>query len=270
MAARNEVGRLSLNARFYSNVLHFWLHLKALPDDNIARQCLYISEHLALSNDQSFMNSINTLLIKYNHTTSTSFSFTIKNPNSLKQYKSSLSSNIEKDSKAHQMKLITEINTKLNFYSKFINNTNNSDCYDLVKNMRYRRIMLVKLRAGNHNLQIEKGRHTKRLTPRELRSCECCHSKNVEDECHFFFDCVSCADLRNNLFYHIRKYCESCKNLSDEDLISFFFNRVFSHDVTAAMLVSQNKEMAAMLMSQTKPLGIELNFYANAFFNLFQ
>ena len=42
--------------------------------------------------------------------------------------------------------------------------------------------------------------------------------------------------------------------------------RVFSHDVTAAMLVSQNKEMAAMLVSQTKPLGIELYFYANTFF----
>ena len=32
------------------------------------------------------------------------------------------------------------------------------------------------------------------------------------------------------------------------------------------MLVSQNKEMAAMLVSQTKLLGIELYFYANTFF----
>ena len=44
------------------------------------------------------------------------------------------------------------------------------------------------------------------------------------------------------------------------------FYRVFSHDVTTAMLVSQNKEMAAMLVSQTKPLGIELYFSANTFF----
>ena len=42
--------------------------------------------------------------------------------------------------------------------------------------------------------------------------------------------------------------------------------RVFSHDITAPMLVSQNKEMAAMLVSQTKPLGIELYFYAKTFF----
>ena len=43
-------------------------------------------------------------------------------------------------------------------------------------------------------------------------------------------------------------------------------NRVFSHDVTTAILVSQNKEMAATLVSQTKPLGIGLYFYANTFF----
>ena len=41
--------------------------------------------------------------------------------------------------------------------------------------------------------------------------------------------------------------------------------RVFSYDVTAAILVSQNNETAAMLVSQTNPLGVELFSYANAF-----
>ena len=54
-------------------------------------------------------------------------------------------------------------------------------------------------------------------------------------------------------------------------------HRVFSHDVTAAILVSQNNETAAilvsqnnetaaMLVSQTNPVGVELFSYANAFF----
>ena len=43
-------------------------------------------------------------------------------------------------------------------------------------------------------------------------------------------------------------------------------NRVFSHDVTAAILVSQNNETAAMLVSQTSSVGVELLSYANAFF----
>ena len=48
--------------------------------------------------------------------------------------------------------------------------------------------------------------------------------------------------------------------------VTYFFNRVFSHDITAAILVSQNNETAAMLVSQTGPLGVELFSYANAFF----
>ena len=42
--------------------------------------------------------------------------------------------------------------------------------------------------------------------------------------------------------------------------------RAFSHDVTAAMLVFQNKGTAAILVYQANPLGIELYFYANTFF----
>ena len=42
--------------------------------------------------------------------------------------------------------------------------------------------------------------------------------------------------------------------------------RLFSHDVTAAILVFQNNETSAMLVSQTNLLGVELFFYANAFF----
>ena len=52
--------------------------------------------------------------------------------------------------------------------------------------------------------------------------------------------------------------------LGDESTLS---HRVFSHDVTAAILVSQNNETAAMLVSQTSPLGVVLFSYANAFFS---
>ena len=43
-------------------------------------------------------------------------------------------------------------------------------------------------------------------------------------------------------------------------------NRVFSIDVTAAILVSQDNETAAILVSQTNLVGVELFSYANAFF----
>ena len=54
--------------------------------------------------------------------------------------------------------------------------------------------------------------------------------------------------------------------LSSSKACGSCLQRVFSHDVTAAILVSQNNETAAMLVSQTSPLGVELFSYANAFF----
>ena len=50
---------------------------------------------------------------------------------------------------------------------------------------------------------------------------------------------------------------------------AFFFKiayRVFTHDVTAALLVSQNNATVAMLVSQTNPVRVKLFSYANAFF----
>ena len=49
-------------------------------------------------------------------------------------------------------------------------------------------------------------------------------------------------------------------------LSAVLLRKVFSHDVTAAILVSQNNETAAMLVSQTNPVGVELFSYAKAFF----
>ena len=41
---------------------------------------------------------------------------------------------------------------------------------------------------------------------------------------------------------------------------------VFSHDVAVAICVSENNETAAMLVSQTSPVGVELFSYINPFF----
>ena len=53
-------------------------------------------------------------------------------------------------------------------------------------------------------------------------------------------------------------FCEALTKAYTSFIMPLFFLyfRVFSHDVTAAILVSQNNETAAMLVSQTNPVGI--------------
>ena len=42
--------------------------------------------------------------------------------------------------------------------------------------------------------------------------------------------------------------------------------RAFSHDITEAILLSQNNETVVMLVSQINPVGVEIFSYENAFF----
>ena len=90
-----------------------------------------------------------------------------------------------------------------------------------------------------------------------------------------FGRCGRCLLLYHEFYIHWKpktvffivytRYRRSYK-LSVESIRPVQPNRVFSNDVTAAILVSQNNETAAMLVSQTSPVGVELFSYANAFF----
>ena len=60
--------------------------------------------------------------------------------------------------------------------------------------------------------------------------------------------------------YHGLTTCKYSQS-ADQKLYSWI-----SHDVTAAMLVSPNNEMAAMLVSRCNPPGIKSYCYANVFF----
>ena len=68
-----------------------------------------------------------------------------------------------------------------------------------------------------------------------------------------------------NLNYEIPGF-ELCRFLSELKDIAQVQYRVFSHDIMAAMLVSLNKGMAAILMSPIYRLGVELYSCANVFF----
>ena len=71
------------------------------------------------------------------------------------------------------------------------------------------------------------------------------------------------SDLKGAWHYNHVTFTPMAKNFM---LYCRLIYRVFSHDVTAAILVSQNNETAAMLVSQTSPVGVELFSYVNAFF----
>lgn len=45
VAARNEMGRLPLKLTIEASIIKFWIHLRNLPDTDIAKQCLFLSKN---------------------------------------------------------------------------------------------------------------------------------------------------------------------------------------------------------------------------------
>ena len=56
----------------------------------------------------------------------------------------------------------------------------------MIKNSKHR-TALARFRASSHTLEIERGRHTRPITPVENRLCSEC--KLVENEIHFLTQC---------------------------------------------------------------------------------
>ena len=63
-----------------------------------------------------------------------------------------------------------------------------------VKNIKHR-ITLTRLRISDHDLMIEKGRHTKPYTDLKKRICPTCN-EDVEDEFHFIVICPTYQNIR--------------------------------------------------------------------------
>ena len=98
---------------------------------------------------------------------------------------------------------------------------------------------------------------------RKLFHCSLCHThKNRLPQARRYISPFCCTVTE----FHQGKLKMYTNSIDFFYMTSWRVYRVFSHDVKAAILVSQNNETAAMLVSQTSPLGVELFCYANTFF----
>ena len=68
VAARDELGRLPLKLTIDTSIIKFWIHLQNMPDKNIAKQCLQLSQEMADNNQPGLMQKIKTICSKYNAT----------------------------------------------------------------------------------------------------------------------------------------------------------------------------------------------------------
>ena len=114
-------------------------------------------------------------------------------------------------------------NKKLTFYSTFKTDVTTSNSLELNTNQKHRRAV-AKLRAGNHNLRIETGRHSTPKLPKHLRICQYCSSNEVENEAHFLLFCNKYDTIRNSLVEDIISQYPEFDYLIANNKIVFLFN----------------------------------------------
>ena len=216
IACRNELGRLPIKGKIDINIIKFWLHLESLPEDNIAKQCLYLSKEMADRNQLSLMQRVNSLCNYSN------LNISNLNISDFNNFKTHIRLSVNKTSINHQLNLL-KLNKKLKFYSTFKKDCHKTDFLDPIKNTLHKR-QVNKFRLGNHNLRIETGRHNK--TPENLRICPLCHLNEIEDELQFLFSCHHYNDIRKKFFTEINIRYQNFNDLDNNSKILFLFNSV--------------------------------------------
>ena len=177
MAIYGETGEIPLALKGYRLMLDYWNRLINLPDECLAKKALIENVNLRTNwilTIEKLIKTFNLIEVNSKH-----FKRTAK-VNISEYYKTSWKN-----------KLTTQNLPRLQVY-KLINSE-----FTVPKHLGlpyHMRKVISKIRCSNHQLEIEKGRHTKTL--REDRICKTCASGAIEDENHFLLQCLTYTPLR--------------------------------------------------------------------------
>ena len=98
--------------------------------------------------------------------------------------------------KIHEASVI-DPNSKLGAYY-LVNPECNTDYKVNYQNLHeLERITMTRFRTGSHNLQIELGRHTNPITPRDQRHCKC--GNGLQTLQHIIMDCILLQEPRRDI-----------------------------------------------------------------------
>ena len=173
----------------------YYKRLQGMPENSLVKRVFYEPTNLDDMGFKTCVPSVSELVSRYNMSLDSE-----PNVNVFKQ----------KCQQALNQKCISdwqfEINDEskhpiLKIYKIFKSEFKFEPYLDIVKNRKYR-IAVSKLRASSHMLEIERGRHTRPVTPVENRRCPECNV--IENELHFVLECTINQDERLELFDKIR------------------------------------------------------------------
>lgn len=82
---------------------------------------------------------------------------------------------------------------------------------------------ITQFRISAHNLEIERGRYTRPITPLDQRICKKCKT-DIGNEMHFLFNCASLTPQRELMLENTILNCRHFINLSEENKLIYLLN----------------------------------------------
>lgn len=191
-AVLGECGREHIYIKCFVKSIKYWLKLLSSPSNSLLYSCYSFLYNQCLLGKSNWASEIRDLLCRHG------FGWAWENqsvPDDNIFLK--LFSKRVKDCELQLWKSELENMSKLRTYS-LIKQTKEQEFYLTLCIPRRLKTVLAKFRTGNHNLEIEIGRHDNLNT--EDRLCKYCGSNNnvvVEDEYHVLFHCPAYKESRD-------------------------------------------------------------------------
>ena len=194
-------------------VLKYFSRMQTLKDHSYTKQVFHELHRLHDLGFNTWYSDVLVLYDKYALTTDIGYDEFIKSSKRIvtANYKSWWVTEI-KNAQKHPI---------LRFYNTFKCEFYRESYLHLVNDYKYRNA-IARIRCSSHPLAIERGRHTRPITPTEQRLCNFCHE--IDDEYHFIFYCKINAIERKALFDKIITNIYDINELTCYEQLQFLLN----------------------------------------------
>ena len=228
VAVLGDCGRYPLFIEYFTKVVHYWFRLLNMEETRFPKQCYYMLKERDASGKVNWVTGVKSLLLRYGFGVVWMWQGVGCEDSFIREYKQRLKNCWQQDWRSS-----VQENKKLKYYYNFKVEFGVQMYLKVIKSPSHRH-SLARFRAGNHSLNIEKGRH-KGVEKGERLCLYCLSERNyhIEDEYHFFAKCSLYSNLRvDKLFKNLTVYdfnkLMSTREKTDILKIARFVNNCFA------------------------------------------
>ena len=210
-----ECGEVPPSVICHKNVMCYYKRLQGIPENSLAIRVFYELKKLNDMGFKTWVTSVRELASRYN--------VSIDSELDVNVFKQKCQETLERKFILDWQNEIVDDSKHpiLKTYKMFKSEFKFEPYLELLKDPKYR-IAVSKLRASSHMLEIERGRHTRPITPVENRRCPKCNV--IENEIHFVLECTINQNERLELFDKIRSIDSCYIDLPPENKFVYLMN----------------------------------------------